>query len=193
MAQATAGAFRVTRGGFTNYGEADWIKDVYASFEDGSGRLCFRAQILGDQQATVFESKTLDLRRTRPTSFHARYGCLDERGFKWFLPKGLKNVGWVSEGVTLRARDGEWWLGTGENLLRYPAVSDFTDLETARPIAEYGPQEGVKGEQIYRLFEDSAGNIWISSTSPYRDWDLPYGVEPLAAFKTSSKPRGWNG
>ena len=131
-----AGAIRVTRGGFTSYGEADWIKDVYASFEDGAGRVCFKAQILGDQQTTVFESVTLDLRRSRPTDFHPRYGCLDERGFEWFMPKGIQNAGWVSEGVTVRAKDGEWWLGTGQGLLRFAPVPRFTDLKITSPIAD---------------------------------------------------------
>ena len=160
-----SGAIRIARGGFTSYGETDWIKDLYASFEDGPGRICFKGQILGDQQTTVFESVTLDLRRSRPVDYHPRYGCLDERGFEWFWPKAIVNAGWVSEGVTLRAKDGEWWLGTGEGLLRFGPVPKFTDLKTASPIAVYGGKEGVRGEQIYRLFEDSASDIWISSTS----------------------------
>ncbi len=160
-----SGATRVTRAGFTSFGESDWIKSVGASFEDASGRVCFRGQILGDHENTVFDSKTLDLVRTRPSDYHARYGCLSERGFEWFLPPCIWNFGWVIEGITLRARDGEWWLGTGNGLARFGPVPNFTDLKTTDPIAMYGWMDGIRGEQIYRLFEDSSGNIWISSTS----------------------------
>ena len=159
-----SGAVRITRGGFASYGETDWIRRAFASFEDEAGRVCFKAHILGDKYHTVFESPTLDLRRVRPTEYHPRYGCLDGQRFEWFMPLGMENAGWVSEGITLRAKDGEWWIGSGKGLLRFPSVPRFTDLRTTAPTATYGPLDGVEGDQIFRLFEDSAGNIWISST-----------------------------
>jgi ligand-binding sensor domain-containing protein len=84
-----------------------------------------------------------------------------------FLPAALRNrdAGWVSGGVTLQARNGEWWVGTGEGLFRFPALGDFTALETARPQVVYAERDGLTNPQVFRLFEDSQGGIWVSTIS----------------------------
>jgi hypothetical protein len=39
-------------------------------------------------------------------------------------------VGWVHEHVTLQARSGEWWVGTGQGLYRFPAADRFSALKS---------------------------------------------------------------
>jgi signal transduction histidine kinase/sugar lactone lactonase YvrE len=72
-------------------------------------------------------------------------------------------LGWVQEHVTLQAHNGEWWVGTGEGVVRFPKAERFADLERARPISHYTDQTGLAPLQVFRLFEDSRGNVWLSS------------------------------
>jgi signal transduction histidine kinase/streptogramin lyase len=159
MGTGAAGAMKLTRGGFTTYGRSDWLGTVTAGFEDQAGRMCFRAQIVGTARTTVFDEPSFDILQTEPTGFHQRFGCIEGQRFSWFIPAAIGNYGWVTERVTLRSRSGEWWIGAGDGLYRFPAVDNLADLKTARPTGFYA------GPQVYRLFEDSKGNIWFSGTS----------------------------
>jgi len=53
-----------------------------------------------------------------------------------------------------------WWIPTGEGLFRFPPLKSFADLERGAaqeikmPVAE---------KQVFRLFEDSRGDIWIAT------------------------------
>jgi signal transduction histidine kinase/streptogramin lyase len=74
-----------------------------------------------------------------------------------------KDFGWVREGVTLQARNREWWVAMHGQLYHFPARDNFTDLVNARPLAVYGEESSQGVPQIFRIFEDSQGRIWISS------------------------------
>ena len=78
----------------------------------------------------------------------------------------MSDFGWVTEQVTLQGRNGDWWVGTGEGLYRFPAAQDLAQLETARPLAVYTTKHGLAGLQVFRLFEDSRGNVWVSTIDP---------------------------
>jgi ligand-binding sensor domain-containing protein/two-component sensor histidine kinase len=159
------GAMKLTRGGFSTYGASDWIQMVNATFQDQSGQPCFKGMILGDARTTVFDGATFDLLNPEAPTPHVRFGCFDGERFDWFVPAGDTTSGWVLERVTLRARSGEWWIGTGAGLYRFAPVARMADLRTARPLAVYGLKDGLAGDQVFRLFEDSAGNVWVSTVS----------------------------
>jgi len=160
-----AGAMKLARNGFVTYGERDGLMGVTAIFADGEGGVCFRGYVLGDQHTSVFDGAKWDY--LRPADFyHFRYGCFDGHRFEWFLPQLPKNrsFGWVGEGLTLQTREGEWWLGTGEGLYRYPPSSGFTGIKTMRPLAIYQTRENLtQYQQVFRIFEDSRGDIWAST------------------------------
>jgi hypothetical protein len=103
---------------------------VNAIFPDSGGGICFRGFVLGDERTSVFEGAKLDVLRAADHHY-LRYGRLDGQRFTWFKPDFPKsgNFGWVGEGVTLQAHDGEWWVGTGEGLYRFPATDNFTQLK----------------------------------------------------------------
>jgi ligand-binding sensor domain-containing protein/two-component sensor histidine kinase len=146
------GAARLTRGGFVTYDKQDGIASANAIFEDRRGALCFRGY-----------SPDSD----HPGEVRQFFGRFDGQMLRRFLPAALRNrdAGWVSGGVTLQARNGEWWVGTGEGLFRFPALGDFTALETARPQVVYAERDGLTNPQVFRLFEDSQGGIWVSTIS----------------------------
>jgi ligand-binding sensor domain-containing protein/two-component sensor histidine kinase len=161
-----AGAMKLARDGFVSYGEQDGLLSVFAVFGDREGGVCFRAAVFGDERVSVFEGAKSDLLHPLER-YHTRYGRFDGQGFTWLRPDALANVwiGWVGEKVTLQARNGEWWLGTGAGLYRFPA-SDFAQLARARPLAVYTTKDGLTALQIFRLFEDSRGDIWVSTIAP---------------------------
>ncbi|MCA1623861.1 MAG: histidine kinase [Acidobacteria bacterium] len=157
---------KLARDGFVTYDEADGISTVGAIFGDRTGAVCFRGYVLGDERRTVFDGAKLDLRRT-PDNYYFRYGRFDGHNFTWFMPREPKsgNFGWVNERVTLQALNGEWWLGTGDGIYRFPPSDDFSQVKTARPLAVFRTKEPVAGyEQVFRIFEDSRGDIWASTT-----------------------------
>ena len=161
-----AGAMKLARVGFSTYAKAEGIQAVSAIFEDRSGQLCFRGNVLGDARTSVFEGGRLDLVRGDEPFLHARLGCFDSRHFDWFKPIAITGFGWVGEHVTLQTRAGEWWVGSGEGLYRFPAATSLAALKKARPIDVYATKDGLPGLQVYRLFEDAQGNVWVSTTTP---------------------------
>ncbi len=60
---------------------------------------------------------------------------------------------------------GEWWVASPAGLFRFPRGVRLADLKFARPTV-YTTKEGLADNNISRLFEDSRGDIWISSFNP---------------------------
>jgi hypothetical protein len=54
-------------------------------------------------------------------------------------------------------------------LLRFPAVERFEDLAKAAPKKIYTKADGLFADEVFRLFEDSRGDIWFSVISPVKD------------------------
>lgn len=154
------GAVRFAREGFLTYGEQEGFVSGDAFAEDGSG-VCFRGY------------------RNTNTQYLGRFSG---DTYEWFLPRALQKhyLGWVSELVTLQGRNGEWWVGTGEGLYRFPPARDLDALKTARPLAVYSTKEGLASAQVFRLFEDLGGHIWVSTISSALNglarWDPQRGV-----------------
>jgi signal transduction histidine kinase/ligand-binding sensor domain-containing protein len=166
LGTGSSGAMKVTRGGFATYGTPDGIRSVHAVFEDDRGNVCFRGTVLGDGGRTVFEGASLSGPNGDELWLHVRFGCFDGKRFEWFYPPGITNFGWVNQGITLRTRNGEWWVGTADGVYRYAPMTHLPRMKTARPIAIYGTQDGLPGPQVFRLFEDSRARVWIATTSP---------------------------
>ncbi len=125
------GAMKLARNGFVTYAEPDGLFDVAAIFEDRSGSVCFKGNVLGNERTSVFEGAKLGLLDPIPPALHQRFGCFDGQRFNWFKPKVLSYSGWVMEEVTLQRRNGEWWVGSGEGLYRFPATNHFAQIKTA--------------------------------------------------------------
>ena len=164
---SNAGAMKLARAGFITYGEPDGIALVNAIFGDQRGAVCFRGYVLGDGDRSLFEGLKRDLVHPNLGEPVMRLGCFNGQEFNWSLPNELrryKGLGWVGEQVTLQSRSGEWWIGTGFGLFRFPTALTLKDLKSARPVL-YAIKDGLAANQIYRVFEDSHENIWIATTS----------------------------
>ena len=69
---------------------------------------------------------------------------------------------WTSRAVYLDSK-GEWWAMTTEGLFRFPAVQDFTSLSKRTPLAIYKNRDGLKSDSIFQVFEDTHGDLWVST------------------------------
>src|SRR5436190_9848089 len=167
---------KLARDGFISYGESDGLNWVGAILEDQNGGICFRGEVRGDQNATVFNGARLNMVGSDNSKSWPQFGRYFDERFSWFAPVALGvYFGWVAEDVTLQARNGEWWIGASDGSFRYAAVDDFTKIKTPRPLAHYtATQTKLTSPQIYRLFEDSRGDIWASSVAApngFSHWD----------------------
>lgn len=165
LGTSSAGAMKLARKGFETYDEQDGIALVNSIFEDKEGGLCFRGAVLGDNRTSVFEGAQLDLLRSTRDTYYTRFGRFDGEHFSWFKPDALRNFGWVSEQLTLQTRNGEWWVGTSDGLYHFAATANFEHLKSEGPLAIYTMKDGLATNQVFRLLEDSNGNIWISTIS----------------------------
>jgi signal transduction histidine kinase/ligand-binding sensor domain-containing protein len=164
LAATNGGAMKLARDGFITYSRLDGIENVNAIFEDRAGDLCFRGYVLGDERGSMFDGGAVDFVRAEPRVF-TRLGCFDGWRFDWFDPDAIKDWGWVLERTTFQARSGEFWFGSAEGVFRFAAADHLADVRKARPLAVYTTRDGMPAGQVFRLFEDSSGNIWIATTS----------------------------
>lgn len=78
------------------------------------------------------------------------------------LPPEVHTFGRGLEQVGTQDRFGDWWLGTGDGLLRYRG----SGRERLSRLPElYVRPGGPDGHNVFRLYEDSRGDIWWSTSS----------------------------
>jgi ligand-binding sensor domain-containing protein/signal transduction histidine kinase len=111
-----------------------------------------------------------------PALFHDRAGTVHvafqhilnvRRGEKFLtispvLPRGNSDSAWGWHQTVLQDHNGEWWLSTGQGLVRYPAVP-IDALGQTNPKAVYSTANGLRTNDIFRIFEDRSGGIWVAA------------------------------
>jgi len=134
----SAGLMRIVHGGFVSYGLADGL---------GSER---PSQLLVDQSGSLCAVGN-DVRTGR----QAFISCFDGEKFgESLFPEGYR---WPSKPL-LQDRSGEWWLGA-RGLVRLGRIP-FQQIPQAR--TEVLTAKGDEKAEVYRMFEDSSGSIWVS-------------------------------
>ncbi|MBI1786278.1 MAG: hypothetical protein HYR60_01850 [Acidobacteria bacterium] len=130
------GAARISGSGFSSFSERDGlgIRKVWAMLED-QGALLAVAKDEGHYSVNRFDGYR----------FHS---------IRPHAPSGI-SFGWSWSQILLHSKAGDWWMGTGAGLLRYPARFE------AAPRLQ-GPDAGLPIGNIFRVFEDSRGAIWAS-------------------------------
>lgn len=84
---------------------------------------------------------------------------------------GIAYLGWSVRESALLDGSREWWIATGQGLLRYPAGTSFEGLASATPKV-YTVRDGLGGNSVERLLEDSRGDLWVGTN----------GARPLALW-----------
>ncbi len=139
-----SGAIRVARGGLATYTSADGLEQdpVGGIFETVSGELC-----------TVGRGPWINV--------------FDGQRFHAVVPDVLRSGGDPdnrneSYATALQDRGGGWWIPSGDRLYRFRPVADVSALKTATPLAVYRLPGGPASRGVWRLFEDSRGDLWIA-------------------------------
>ncbi|MGI8788911.1 MAG: two-component regulator propeller domain-containing protein [Pyrinomonadaceae bacterium] len=138
------GAKKMARYGFTNYSVADGLggSGINSIFENQSGDLFVSA--IGSDKRIVSRFDGEKFSAVNPS-----------------LPSNVNYTGWGWKQTVWQDRAGAWWIPTGFGLFRSPDATSFENLARAdlRRVAIK-----MKGSEIFRLFEDSRGDIWIATT-----------------------------
>lgn len=189
LGTSTAGTKRLAHNGFFTYGESEGLLSAFAIFEDAAGGLCFRAYVLGDQRPHVFDGTGSDLRRQKNAGAgFSRFGRFDGKRFEWFQPSIPFNFGFAPVQTAVQTSDGDWWVGSGAGLYRFPAAENFARIKTAPPLAVYGPQNGQPIQLVTKVFADSGDNVWVAGfglarwdhgTQTWRDLDNTHNLPSL--------------
>jgi len=85
----------------------------------------------------------------------------DGNRFVSVTPKMPVNVssGWGATQIVIEDRMGQWWLPSANKaVFRFPQVSRLERLSSARPQAI-----AIPDDEVFRLYEDSRGDIWIGT------------------------------
>ncbi len=142
------GAVKIAGSGFTTFREADGLTFVSAAiYENRAGEIYSLSDHLGEGK--------------EPPIFRFDGGRF--RGVKIKALEKLKNYGWGTHKTAFQDREGEWWFPTGVGLFRFPKIEKIEDLADLQPQRIYTKKDGLPNDEIFRLFEDSRGDIWISS------------------------------
>jgi signal transduction histidine kinase/ligand-binding sensor domain-containing protein len=138
----TCGVLRVDRYGFTGYAKADGLASlgIDSIFESNAGDLVVTTH---ESQRMVHRLDGARFRSVAPS-----------------LPKTETYYGWGWGQTITQDREGAWWVPSGGGVYRYRAADRPEDALRTRPEAIF------TGLEIFRVFEDSRGDVWLSRTGP---------------------------
>lgn len=139
------GLSRVARGGF-----------ITASQREGIGRLAIATLMSAPDEGLIALS----------TETRFVFHRLEKERFVSIVPRlPMHYLGWGWDQVALHDRAGDLWIATGEGVVRYSHLQSLDNLATAAPTAIYTMRDGLAGNDIFRIFEDSRGDVWIGPLS----------------------------
>lgn len=158
-----SGAFKHSINGFQTFDERDGIPPlrITSIFSNRKGEVFFTS---GKQHLVKVESNK----------------------FEAVKPKGIGERSWGTNYLDLQSKDEEWWIPSTIGLLNFPKVFDFRDLAKTSPKKIYTVSNGLFFNEVFNIFEDSRGDIWVSiggsrsalqrlekSTGKIYDYEIP--------------------
>ena len=134
------GAWKMFPGGFVKYDTSDGIPnaDITSIFTNADGEIFITS---GKQEILRLNGEI----------------------FESVIPNGLKSRLWGISRLDFQAANGEWWITSNEGLRVYAKPEKFTDLSKNKPEKIYTTADGLFDDPIFNQFEDSRGDVWISS------------------------------
>ena len=161
----SGGAMKVSRHGFVSYKENDGLelRRIASIGEDRQGNFYV---VTGSLGAPSFYINQFDGRRFQKTRIN--------------LPAGVAPT-WGWDQIVTQDHTGEWWVPTTSGLYRFPALKSLQDFATARPREVYTTENGMGGNEPFRVFEDSRGDLWMGiinlpNTSVLNRWNRATGI-----------------
>lgn len=143
------GAMRLVSGGFRRYPEVEEsASSIVGLIGDGADGMLVLAAVASGRYRLHHLTE-------------AGHGRLDVK-----MPKGISYLGWGPNRIA-PAREGGYWLATGEGLLRYGAGrGGGPERLQSPPDRRFGRAEGLPGLDIFWVAEDSRGTLWVSVSQP---------------------------
>lgn len=145
MESSDAGAMRIPPHGFVAYGPNDGISnpDTSALIEvPGEGLVIGRQDVFHRFDGSRFIPVVPNLPRE--------------------MLRDPILLGWGWNQSILRDHEGDWWIPTERGIFRFAKPRHLADLARARLKANYTMRDGLSANGIFRLFEDSRGDVWVS-------------------------------
>ena len=141
---ASGGLMKLAHSGFVSYGEADGLHQarIHAIFETHAGELSVVTRAGDGWWLHRFDGRRFAA--TRPN-----------------CPSQV-DPGWGQNQHVLEDRRGQWWLPSAAGVWRFPPVGAIEALSTASPV-HLGLQAGLPGKEVFRIFEDSRGDVWLAT------------------------------
>lgn len=137
------GAMKLARNGFIEYGTADGLDVASAQsiFADREGRVCVFSRGVGRWAINQFDGRRFTaVKPSQPP----------DSGVSW---------GW--DQIVFQDHQGEWWVHGAGALYRYGKTERLGELAYAKPKAIYLTRDRMGNGAVFRLYEDSRGDIWI--------------------------------
>jgi ligand-binding sensor domain-containing protein/two-component sensor histidine kinase len=168
----TNGAMKIAANGFVSYSEADGLgaTRVGGIMQLRTGELCVISAGRGQGFLNRFDG-----RRFIPIPLS--------------LPRGVTKASWGWYQNMFVDRTGEWWLSTFQGLARYPKLNGLEQLSRVQPKALYTTRDGLSGNSLFRIFEDSRGDIW-SGTIDIAQSSLSRWQRSTGTFQRFTKEDG---
>lgn len=166
LGTGASGVFRVAADGLISFDTADRISFVRSVGLDANKNLLLTAFVTNTELDAKGAKVERDIGGKIVPAYEWRVGKLDEKGFSWLVPKFPRPInfyGWGNNQQSLQTRGGEWWIVTGEGLFRFPPV-EFADLPRTAPVQIFDQTNGLNPAAVFRIFEDSLGNVWIATS-----------------------------
>jgi ligand-binding sensor domain-containing protein/two-component sensor histidine kinase len=142
------GVAKIARSGLTTFGKADGFSWATSILETRAGDVLV---VGGLESITEGFINRFDGEKFIPIRPKFSEGVA-KRGFGW---------GWNQ--TVLEDHTGQWWIASAAGVCRFPKVSEPSQLAHTSPKAIYTTRDGLAADMILRLFEDSRGDVWISS------------------------------
>ena len=123
---------------------------------------------------SLFENKAGDLFATFNDGSHRSVARFNGERFqvaKPIVPTDVGYFGWGWNQTVLQDSTGMWWWPTASGLYRTPPGTGFEKLSAQHATKV---ETGAKGDQVFRVYEQTNGDVWIATTGVMNElfrWD----------------------
>jgi len=141
-----SGLIKLVRGGCDTFGTSDGLRgyEIKSVMEDHSGELFLVGAGEGQWFIQKFDADKLIAVSPR-------------------LPASIDYLGWGWEQIALHDASGRWWMPSAQGALIYPPVKRLEELSRTPPEQIVTRRDGLPGDEVFRIFEDSRRQVWIGT------------------------------
>jgi ligand-binding sensor domain-containing protein/signal transduction histidine kinase len=145
LGTANGGVMKLVQNGFLTYDVNDGLANAHV--------------------ISIFEDRTGAIRVITSDSGKKFINAFDGKRFSSLWPQSFRAGGWGWNQTTFQDHTGEWWLDSADGVYRLPKIDRFEQLKQAPVKKHYTTKDGLGANDVFRLYEDSQGDVWISGIS----------------------------